>query len=166
MIRDIRLYGGRPERQVNWSDFVTLSLAAYCIYMYLTYISFAYNLIPRFIKKCSEHQRPLAGNDFKHDNGIVFDFLKSWTINGPAYPWMKQFNATRNGRGSWLALLSYYEGNAARDRLKETAYASIANARYHGEKKHFSFDTYVNIHQEAYQDLCQNNAIIPVDKRV
>ncbi len=50
-----------------------------------------------------EHQRlvaiaPLAGNKFKQDNGIVFDFLKAWTINGPAYPWMKQYSNTRNGR--------------------------------------------------------------------
>jgi hypothetical protein len=36
----------------------------------------------------------------------------------------------------------------ARDRVKEIAYASIANAKYHGEKKHFSFDTCVNIHQD------------------
>jgi hypothetical protein len=37
--------------------------------------------------------------------------------------------------------------------MKEAAYASIANAKYLGEKKKFSFDTYINIHQEAYQDL-------------
>ena len=119
----------------------------------------------------SEHQRlvaiaPLRGNEFKNDNGIVFDFLKSWTINGPAYPWMKQYSNTRNGRAAWLAMLAYYEGSAARDRVKESAYAAIANAKYHREKKRFSFDTYVNIHQEAYQDLRQNDEIIPEDKRV
>lgn len=65
-----------------------------------------------------------------------------------------------------MALLAYYEGSAARDRVKEAAYAAIANAKYHGEKKKFSFETYVNIHQEAYQDLRQNDEIIPEDKRV
>jgi len=119
----------------------------------------------------NEHQRlvavaPLHGNEYKTDNGIVFDFLKSWTINGPAYPWMKQFSSTRNGRAAWLAIIAYYEGSAARDRVKEAAYASIANAKYHGERKKFSFDTYVHIHQEAYQDLRQNDEIIPEDKRV
>jgi hypothetical protein len=97
---------------------------------------------------------------------VVFDFLKTWTINGPAYPWMKQFSTTRNGRAAWMALLAYYEGSAARDRVKEAAYAAIANAKYHGEKKKFSFETYVNIHQEAYQDLRQNDEIIPEGKRV
>ena len=85
---------------------------------------------------------------------------------GPAYPWMKQYSNTRNGRAAWLAMLAYYEGSAARDRVKESAYAAIANAKYHGEKKRFSFDTYVNIHQEAYQDLRQNDEVIPEDKRV
>ncbi len=66
----------------------------------------------------SEHQRlvaiaPLRGTEFKHDNGVVFDFLKTWTINGPAYPWMKQFSTTRNGRAAWMALLAYYKGSAA-----------------------------------------------------
>jgi len=106
----------------------------------------------------NEHQRlvaiaPLRGNEYKTDNGVVFDFLKSWTINGPAYPWMKQFSSTRNGRAAWLAIIAYYEGSAARDRVKEAAYAAIANAKYHGERKKFSFDVYVKIHQEAYQDL-------------
>jgi len=109
---------------------------------------------------------PLRGNEYKTDNGVVFDFLKSWTINGPAYPWMKQFSSTRNGRAAWLAIIAYYEGSAARDRVKEAAYAAIANAKYHGERKKFSFDVYVNIHQEAYQDLQQNDEIIPEDKRV
>jgi hypothetical protein len=119
----------------------------------------------------SEHQRlvaitPHRGTEFKHDNGVVFDFLKTWTINGPAYPWMKQFSITRNGRAAWKALLTYYEGTAARDRVKEAEYASIANAKYYGEKKKFSLETYVNIHQEAYQDLRQNDEVIPEDKRV
>jgi len=50
--------------------------------------------------------------------------------------------------------------------MKEAAYASIANAKYLGEKKKFSFDTYINIHQEAYQDLRQHDEVIPEDKRV
>jgi len=83
----------------------------------------------------NEHQRlvaiaPLRGNEYKTDNGVVFDFLKSWTINGPAYPWMKQFSSTRNGRAAWLAIIAYYEGSAARDRVKEAAYAAIANAKF------------------------------------
>jgi hypothetical protein len=45
----------------------------------------------------SEHQRlvaiaPLQGFDFNTDNGQVFDHLKSRTLEGPAWTWMRQYN--------------------------------------------------------------------------
>jgi hypothetical protein len=48
----------------------------------------------------SEHERliavtPLVGIEYEDDNGKVFDFLKSWTLNGPAWTWMRSFNNTR-----------------------------------------------------------------------
>jgi hypothetical protein len=58
----------------------------------------------------SEHHRLfsitlLTGIEYKEDNGKVFDLLKSWTLNGPAWTWMWAFNAVQNGKGSWLALV-------------------------------------------------------------
>ena len=80
----------------------------------------------------SEHQRliavtPLQGIEFSEDNGKVFDYLKSWTLNGPAWTWMRTFNQTRDGRGAWLALLSHYEGEAQRDQVKDNAYTGNEN---------------------------------------
>jgi hypothetical protein len=65
---------------------------------------------------------------------------------------MRQFNSTRDGRGAWLGLLAHYEGDAQRDRVKDQACSAIAAAKYHGKKKKFSFETFVTIHQEAYED--------------
>jgi hypothetical protein len=109
---------------------------------------------------------PLAGIEYEDDNGKVFDFLKSWTLNGPAWTWMRSHNATRNGRAGWLDLVAHYEGDAQRDRVKDNAYAAIAAARYHGERKKFIFETYVTIHQEAYSDLIQYGEVISEEKRV
>jgi len=119
----------------------------------------------------SEHHRlisvaPLAGMEYGDDNGKVFDCLKSWTLNGPAWTWMRAHNSTRNGRAGWLALVAHYEGDAQRDRVKDNAYAAIAAAKYHGERKKFSFETYVTIHQEAYADLIQYGEVISEEKRV
>jgi hypothetical protein len=49
-----------------------------------------------------EHQQsmaitPLQGMEFEDDNGRVFDLLKSWTLNGLAWTWMRAHNGTRNG---------------------------------------------------------------------
>jgi hypothetical protein len=109
---------------------------------------------------------PLLGIEFEEDNGRIFDFLKSWTLNGPAWTWMRAFNATRNGRASWQALVNHFEGDAQRDRVKDQAYASISTAKYYGDHKKFTFETYVMIHQDAYADLSQYGEIISEEKRV
>ena len=92
-----------------------------------------------------EHQRLIAvtphkGLEFQTDNGKVFDYLKSWTLYGPAWTWIRSYGRARNGRAVWLALLAHYEGDAQKDRMKDAAYAAIAAARYFGERKRFSFD--------------------------
>jgi hypothetical protein len=119
----------------------------------------------------NEHQRliammPLQGIEFADDNGKVFDYLKSCTLNGPAWTWMRSFNATHNGRGAWLALLAHFEGDAQKDRVKDNAYSAIAAAKYYGERKKFSFETYVTIHQEAFEDLEQYGEHVSEEKRV
>jgi len=105
----------------------------------------------------NEHSRliaitPHAGLEFDTDNGRVFDYLKSWTLNGPAWTWIRSFNAARNGRVAWLALMEHFKGDVQKDRVKDAAYAAISQARYFGDKKRFSFETYITIHQDAYED--------------
>jgi hypothetical protein len=58
---------------------------------------------------------PLAGPEYEENNGKVFDLLKSWTINGSEWTWMRAFNATRNGHQAWLALVNYFKGDAQHD---------------------------------------------------
>jgi len=108
---------------------------------------------------------PLTGIEYEDDNGRVFDLLKSWTVNGPAWTWMRSFNTTRNGRRAWLSLINHFEGDAQRDKVKDQAYAAIAAAKYYGEKKRFTFETYVSIHQDAYADVEQYGEIISEEKR-
>ncbi len=119
----------------------------------------------------SEHHRvicimPLAGIEYEEDISKVFDFLKSWTLNSPAWTWMRAHNATINGRAAWVALVAHFEGDAQRDQVKDHVYAAVAAARYYGERKKFAFETYVTIHQESYADLIQYGEIISEEKRV
>jgi hypothetical protein len=102
-----------------------------------------------------------VGIEFEEDNGKVFDLLKSWTRNGPAWTWMLAFNSTHNGRATWQSLVTHFEGDAQRDHVKDHAYAAIANAKYYGECKKFSFETYVTIH---YADLEQYGEVISEEK--
>ncbi len=96
----------------------------------------------------------------------MFDLLKSWTINGPAWTWIRAYNSTRDGHQAWLALVGHFEGDAQRDRVKDAAYAAIAAAHYYGDKKKFTFETYVTIHQDAYSDLEQYGEVFSEEKCV
>jgi hypothetical protein len=79
---------------------------------------------------------------------------------------MRAFNSTRNGRSAWSSLVTHFEGDAQRDCVKDKASVSIAAARYHGERKKFSFQTYVTIHQDAFADLEQYGEHVSEEKRV
>jgi hypothetical protein len=119
----------------------------------------------------SEHHRlievtPLMGIEFEEDNGCVFDQLKSWTINGPAWTWMRAYNSIRDRRRAWLALVNHFEGDAQRDRVKDQAYAAIAAAKYYGKKKYFTFEMYITIHLDAYADLEQYGEVISDENQV
>jgi hypothetical protein len=63
-------------------------------------------------------------------------------------------------------LIGHFEGDAQCDRVKDNPYASIAAAKYYGEHKKFTFETYVTIHQDAYSDLEQYGEVISEEKRV
>jgi hypothetical protein len=79
---------------------------------------------------------------------------------------MRTYISTRNGREAWLALIAHFGGDAQRDRVKDQAYAAIASAKYFGNHKKFSFETYVTIHQESYSKLEQYGEIISEEKRI
>lgn len=88
---------------------------------------------------------------FSDDNGKVFDHLKSFTLKGQAWTWMRQLNMARDGRGAWQALAAHFEADAQCELVKDQSYSSIANAQYHCKKKHFLLEIYVIIHQVAFE---------------
>jgi hypothetical protein len=108
----------------------------------------------------------LRGTEFNANNGKVYDFLQSLTLNGPAWPWINSFQRTRNGRGAWKALLGYYEGDAMQTRTKQECYQAITKANYQGPRRNYDFSTYVAAHQQAHQDLLRLNEPIPENKKV
>jgi hypothetical protein len=112
--------------------------------------------------QCAIHH----GNEFDANNGKVYDFLLSLALNGPAWPWIYAHQRTRDGRGSWKALLNYYEGDAMKTRTKQECYQAIARANYQGQRRNYDFNTYVATHQQAHQDLVRLQELIPENKKV
>lgn len=75
---------------------------------------------------------PLRGMHYDLDNRAVFDSLKSRLLNGPAWTWIQDFDAKRDGRAAWKALQAHFEGVGSQLWLKNAAYSSIKRAEYKG----------------------------------
>jgi hypothetical protein len=108
----------------------------------------------------------LHGIEFDTNNGVVYDLLQSLTLNGPAWTWINAFQITRNGRGAWKSLISFYEGDSTKTRNKQECYEAIAKASYQGPKRNFDFNSYVSIHQQAHQDLVRLGEPVTDNKKV
>ncbi len=108
---------------------------------------------------------PLRGPYFEEDNRAVFDALKSRLLSGPAWTWIQDHDARRDGRAAWKALYDHFEGVGGQIRMKTAAYASIKRAEYKGAKN-FDFDMYKRIHTQAHADLKRYGEPVPEMKKV
>lgn len=119
--------------------------------------------------RCTIHYRAGAGGGrmrtswYEADNRRVWDELKGLTRDGEAWPFMQQFNSSRDGRRAWEALKRQAEGDASLSLRKARAYAAIRDAKYVGERRNFGFRDYVNKHLTAHNEL--EDVGVPVDER-
>ena len=94
----------------------------------------------------------LTGAIYNHDNGAVFDILKTIIRDHDSYTWIKSFSSTRNGRLAFAALCTRYLGAATTDNLVTNAEAKLTNTFYSGDSRRFNFDIFINIIQSAIKD--------------
>ena len=74
-----------------------------------------------------ESMKTHFGEGCKVDNITVWNKLQQVVlIDKPGYNHISQFNATRNGRSAWMALITYYEGDHYKQHLlRETAFQKL-----------------------------------------
>jgi len=109
----------------------------------------------------------LLQNDwFDLDNHRVYDEFKALVVKGPGWSFIKTFDRRKDGRGAVLALKQQCEGVSAIQTRKASAYARITVARYTGQKRNFTFDQYVEMHQNAYNTLAELDETVPETKKV
>lgn len=112
---------------------------------------------------------PLHGPSFVVDNKRIHEILKSLILKGPAYAWMLQYDRDRDGRSAYLALdshfMAHFMGDVQRNSLKQATYESIERATFNGGRNS-NFHNYLNIHQEAHNDLALYSKPVPEAKKV
>lgn len=109
-----------------------------------------------------------SGEHYTSDNKRLWNELKTLTVDGTGWTYIKRFNRSEDGRSAYLALKAQCEGNSALHTKKVKAYNLINKARYQGERKSYNFAKYVLAHQEGYNDIVDADPaeMIPEPKRV
>jgi len=108
----------------------------------------------------------LGGAWYDLDNRRVYDEFKILVLKGPGWTFIKSFDKHKDGRNAILTLKRQCEGTSAIQTRKASAYAKIAVAKYSGQKRNFTFDQYVQIHQSAYNTLADLDEAVPETKKV
>jgi hypothetical protein len=71
-----------------------------------------------------------------------------------------------DGRKAVLALRAQAEGQSAQLTRKAKAYVSMASSAFRGQRRGFTFDNYVSIHQDVHNKLFDLEEVAPESKKV
>ncbi|KAI2511242.1 hypothetical protein MHU86_3208 [Fragilaria crotonensis] len=102
-------------------------------------------------------QMPLEGENFKRDNKLVFQILKSACIKSDAWTWIQSYDRTANGRRAWLALVAHYDGTGELNKRVEKAKEEISRLHYKDEKV-FPFEKFVTKLKENFHVLSKDKS--------
>ena len=101
------------------------------------------------------YQMPLSGENFKRDNKLVYNMLKSACIKTDAWTWIQDHDKSSNGRKAWLTLVGHYDGTGELNKRLERAKEEISRLHYKDEKA-FPFERFVTKLKENFFILCKD----------
>jgi hypothetical protein len=108
----------------------------------------------------------LLGSHYNIDNKTLYEELKLLVVDGPGWGFIKKFDKLSDGQKAVLTLRAQAEGQSAQLKRKAKAYASMASCAFHGQRRGFTFDNYVLIHQDAHNKLFNLEEVVPESKKV
>lgn len=112
-----------------------------------------------------ERRLPLTGSIFEADNVMVWNMIYSVTHGGPAWPWVKQYNRTSNGRKAFLAIKQHFMGDAYQNTIKLKADKTLETLFYNGSRN-FSHDAYCEKMKNAIQELEEAGDKLSVERQI
>ena len=79
------------------------------------------------------YQMPLEGQNFKHNNKLVYKLLKAACVDTDAWAWIQKNNPSANGRKAWLALVAHYDGYGKLNKCVQRATMELQKLYYKDE---------------------------------
>lgn len=93
------------------------------------------------------------GPSFVEDNNKVWMLLKKSLLGHQPYHHIDEYEQAKNGRGAWLALKAYYEGEDFVNKTIQENLTKLRTLHYRGETQRFGFEQFIEIQKECYKRL-------------
>ena len=99
---------------------------------------------------------------YSEDNSKVWMLIKKSLLGHQPYHHVDEFENKRDGRGAWLTLKAYYEGEDFVNKTIQENLTKLRTLHYRGETQRFGFEQFVDIQKECYKrlrDVGYNNGL-------
>jgi hypothetical protein len=96
---------------------------------------------------------PHTGRSFVDDMHKVWDIMSNICGNHSCFVYIKPALRTRNGRDAYMLLFDHFLGPKHVGNMAVEADTKLTSTLYNGEKKRFTWETYVRIHTEQHYFL-------------
>ena len=93
------------------------------------------------------------GPQFAEDNAQVWMLIKKSLLGNQPYHHIDEYEQAKDGRGAWLALKAYYEGEDFINKTIQENLTKLRTLHYRGETQRFGFEQFIEIQKEAYKRL-------------
>ena len=98
------------------------------------------------------YQMPLGeGQNFKHDNKLVYKILKAACLDTDVWPWISKTDG--DGRLAWLKLVGHYDGYGELNKRVERANKMEILRLHYKDEKVFPYEKYVTKLKENFRVL-------------
>jgi hypothetical protein len=101
------------------------------------------------------YQMPLEGQNFKHNNKLVYKLLKAACVDTNAWAWIQKNDPFADGRKAWLALVAHYDGFGDLNKRVQQAKMELLRLHYK-DKKVLPFEQYVTKLVDQFRALKKN----------
>jgi hypothetical protein len=96
---------------------------------------------------------PHTGNPFVNDRRKVWDIMSNIYGKHSCFVYIKPALRPRNGRDAYMLLFDHFLGPRNVGNMASEADTKLTSTLYNGEKKSFTWETYVRIHSEQHSVL-------------
>jgi hypothetical protein len=96
---------------------------------------------------------PHTGRPFVNDRRKVWDIMSNICGKHSCFVYIKPALRTRNGRDAYMLLFDHLLGSNNVGNMASEAETKLTSTLYNGEKKRFTWETYVRIHTEQHSVL-------------